>query len=414
MPPDAGDRCPGVLRLHDAQDGALARVRLPGGRIGARSLEAIGEAAGLGNGVVELTARASLQIRGLPAGDAGRVTAILRAGALVPSPAHDRVRNILASPVAGRHPGAVAATDGIVTGLDRGLCADPALASLPGRFLFAVDDGSGTLGRCVADVALVAERRGEGRDAGAGFRLCLGGVATTLVVAPREAVETALRAARRFLELSRQTEEQAWRVSGLPGGARALASGLGLALLVRGQAPARPGGALEAGTLPQLDGRAAVTALPPLGRIDRGQLAGLAAVVRTAGGELRLSPSRTVTVLDVDPARAPALTRRLAALGLVVALPSGWRRLSACAGMGACRHARADVRAAAARRAAVRGPRAPVEHWCACERRCGEPRGEGISVVTTDAGVEVALGPRREELATVGEALALLGRDTGA
>jgi precorrin-3B synthase len=202
----AQDRCPGVLRLHEAADGLLARVRLPGGRIDARGLRAVATASRMGNWIVELTSRASLQIRGLA--DEG-VAAPLMAAGLLPSASHERVRNILASPLAGP------AVDALVAELDRALCADPALARLPGRFLFAVDDGTGLHGRR-ADV--------------------------TIVVGGPIGVEEALQAA---------------------------GEGRGLPGVV---SPRRP----RLGAALQDDGRLALTVMPPLARLAPGQLDRLA------------------------------------------------------------------------------------------------------------------------------------------
>ena len=91
--------------------------------------------------------------------------------------------------------------------LDRALCADPELAALPGRFLFAVDDGSGLAEPGRADVALVAEASAL---AGApAFRLWLGGAPTTLLATPADAPRRALDAARAFLDLRAAT----WRIA---------------------------------------------------------------------------------------------------------------------------------------------------------------------------------------------------------
>jgi len=399
------DRCPGVLRLHEAADGALARVRLPGGRLTADGLDALADASALGSGLIELTSRASIQLRGLRRADAAAVAERLWEAGLLPSPSHERVRNILASPLAGRCPGSIAATDGVVAALDRGLCADSALAALPDRFLFAVEDGSGTLGRQRCDVGLVAATHGD-------FRLCLNGLATTLRAHGEGAARLALDAARAFCGLLAEDGEAgraAGRVGELPDGPRRLARALGGALTSAGAPPPPSAECLGAGTRTQVDGLVAVTVLPRLARLDREVARRLAALARGAGGELRLSPWRTLTFVDVLPAGAEALTLELSAVGLMVSVYSGWHGLSACAGKGACAHARVDVRAGAARRAAQRGPDSPAEHWSACERGCGRPvavpvgvtaTGDGLSVQTADGMCAAA--------ATLDEAVALL------
>lgn len=371
---DRADRCPGVLRLHEAADGWMARVRLPGGRVEAAGLRSVADVARMGNGLVELTARASLQIRGLRAGAAERAADRLRAGGLLPSIAHDRVRNVLASPVAGRHPRSVASTDDVVTALDRGLCADPALARLPGRFLFAIDDGSGTVGAQRADVTLVAE--------GEGFRLWLAGARTTLAATARDAPRLALDAARAFLELSREAGEAAWRVADAAGGPERLVRRLGGVLKPGDEVATRP---LGIGVLTQPDGRCAITVLAPLGRADRRTALRLGELVR----EVRLSTARTLSIVDVAAVDVAALTAELAALGLVTVAGSGWHELSACAGLGACGRARVDVRAAATARARVRPAGAPGEHWSACERGCGRPLDVPVAVVATADGLRL-------------------------
>ena len=60
------DRCPGVLRPHLAEDGAMVRVRIPGGQTTGAALGRLGElAAAYGSGLLQLTSRGSLQLRGL-------------------------------------------------------------------------------------------------------------------------------------------------------------------------------------------------------------------------------------------------------------------------------------------------------------------------------------------------------------
>ena len=389
------DRCPGVLRLHEAADGLLARVRLPGGRIDARGLAVVAAVARQGNGLVELTSRASLQVRGLGADVGERAAKLLRAGGLLPSAPHDRVRNVLASPLAGRHPRSRRATDDVVAALDRALCGDPGLAALPGRFLFAVDDATGMAHADRADVAIVAGSSGA-------FRLWLAGARTSLAAPAADAPALALEAARAFLRL-RAGDGSIGRLASVEDGPASVARSLGGELAPAG--PARPASRLAMGVFCQADNLAAVTVLAPLGRLERDAVAKLASRVE----EVRLSTARTLTIVDVEPCDVMALVADLAALGLVTSAESGWHGLSACSGLGACARARVDVRAAAAERAAVRGADAPAEHWSACERCCGRPADVAVAVVATADGVLVETPGAAREADDVAGAVALLG-----
>ena len=365
-----------MIALHPAEDGGLARVRLPGGRIAASQLEAIGAAARLGNGIVELTSRANLQIRGLPPTAGEPVAELLEDAGLLPSPEHELVRNVLASPLAGRHEAALAETDAIVSELDRGLCGDPRLTALSGRFLFAVDDGSGLALEAGADVALQAEA-----DSGdVLFGLVLAGVPTGISLYPGDAAAVALAAARAFLELTSGSDDDVWRIADVRGGASAVAALLGGS--ARSDLAAGPAGGaqLEPGLAAQNDGRVAVTVLPPLARLDPDSIDALGSLAERGDGEVRLSPWRTLTLRDVARADAPALAEALERAGFVTSAESGWTGLSACSGIGACSKALLDVRAAARRRAAVRDGSSASEHWSGCERRCGQPRGVALSI----------------------------------
>src|SRR5258705_295837 len=77
------DACPGALQLHHAADGALARVRLPGGMILARQLEELAHAAArFGSPGMELTSRGNIQL--LAIADTAAVADIAAGGRLTP------------------------------------------------------------------------------------------------------------------------------------------------------------------------------------------------------------------------------------------------------------------------------------------------------------------------------------------
>lgn len=196
------DQCPGVFRPWAAEDGNLVRLRLAGGRLPADGLRALTEVATTyGDGDVHVTGRANLQLRGL-----GEITpevvAAIEATGLLPSRSHELARNLLSSPQTGLA-GGRADLRPVVAELDRLLCADPALAELPGRFLFVLDDGRGDLLDRPVDVGLVAldDRSGQ---------LVVGG-RWGEVVPLADAPSTLVALARSFLR-ERSTQ---WHVSEL-------------------------------------------------------------------------------------------------------------------------------------------------------------------------------------------------------
>ncbi len=143
-----------MLRLFEAADGHLARVRLPGGLLSAAGLRALaGAAHELGDGRLELTSRGNVQLRGLTSTDGAELGERLYAAGLWPSETHELVRNIVASPFAGLDGGVELV--GLVRALDEALCADPRMAALSGRFLFGLDDGRGDVAALAPDVLAV-------------------------------------------------------------------------------------------------------------------------------------------------------------------------------------------------------------------------------------------------------------------
>ncbi|WP_307827634.1 precorrin-3B synthase [Planomonospora sp. ID82291] len=238
------DGCPGALQTHAAADGGLARIRVPGGRLASARLRALARAAAeCGTGVIELTSRANVQVRGL--GEESGFAARMAEAGLLPSPSHERVRNILASPLSGCDGRGLLDAGPLVADLDRELCARPELAALPGRFLFAVDDGRGDVAGLGADAGILP----LGPDRAA---VLVAGTDSGLRVAVSEAVPALLAVAGAFLAELADAPATAWRIGELPGGpgrvaARLRTEATGSAVASAGASAGTPAGA-SAGT----------------------------------------------------------------------------------------------------------------------------------------------------------------------
>lgn len=161
---DRGDQCPGIARPWPASDGLLVRLRLIGGRISALTLLTLARVAGTyGDGVVHVTSRANLQLRGFPGADGRLATsarAALKATGLFPSAGHELVRNVMVSPQTGLA-GGMTDLRPVADELDALICARRELTGLPGKFLFVLDDGHGDLVGRWCDLGLAATGPGH-------------------------------------------------------------------------------------------------------------------------------------------------------------------------------------------------------------------------------------------------------------
>jgi precorrin-3B synthase len=331
-----------------------------------RTLRRLSELATVyGNGVLQLTSRAGLQLRGLPDPLPATFVDAVAATGLLPSTTHERVRNIVASPLTGLH-GGRADVSGLTRALDAALIAEPALAELPGRFLFVLDDGRGD----VLDLRLDLGYRASGPDGG---HLLVGGPERGLPVAAADLVPRLVRLALAFAEA--RTDTGAWHVRELPD----WTADLGLIPV--------PAAAEPAPTPLGVVGQAASVAVP-LAMLTGSQVA---AVERAVGdGFVVVTPWRGLVL----PGAAAALGA-LAAAGLVVDDEGAWSQLSACVGAPGCARSRIDTAALAAdlvRQSAD----LPRTHLSGCERRCGAPTGDHVDLVAPTLAEAVrAVGGRR-------------------
>ncbi|WP_273735515.1 precorrin-3B synthase [Mycolicibacterium septicum] len=364
------DACPGALTVHQAADGALVRVRLPGGMVTAAQLTALAEVAEqFGSPAMELTSRGNIQIRAVSDTDAA--AAALADAGLLPSPTHERARNIVASPLSGRSGGVIDVRP-LVTDLDRAIQADPALAGLPGRFWFSLDDGRGDVSGIDADAGVHA--RDDGTCA-----LLLAGRDTGVRLDTGDAVATLITVARRFVDI----RGKAWRITELDDHS-ALLDGL------TAEAPAGatwpPTVTPPVGWIEQRDKRVALGAAVPLGVLQARTAHFLAAIE----APLVITPWRSVLVCDVTEGVADTSLRVLAPLGLVFDENSPWLRVSACTGSPGCAKSATDVRADAAD--AVNAPTETHRHFVGCERACGSPPTAEVLIAAED-GYRLRIAP---------------------
>jgi precorrin-3B synthase len=423
--------CPGALRPMPTGDGLLARVRISAGRLTLARAEALASCArDCGNGTIEISSRANLQLRGVAEAKLGELqTRLAVLGLIDADPAAERVRNVVASPLGDVDPEAILDVASVVTTLEARLAVDRNLRALPGKFSFVIDGGGRwPLGDVAADVRFEAfaapegvrfamrlngephpqplpARGGEGRGAAAANSPPRpygegSGVGRAAIVAPCDLPEVAARVARAFLTLAGPDPDAPRRMRALVqrDGAAAVFAAAGLAAeSVR--APPRAASPCDSvGVLP-LGAQAGLGAAPPFGRMSAKAFAELARAAHAVGASgLRLTPWRTIVAVGLEPHRAPELAEQLAAFGFIVEPDDPRLSVVACPGAPACAHAEADIHSDARRIAELLPPaRAILLHVSGCAKGCARASPAPLTLVGSPGGYDLVVDGRASD-----------------
>ncbi len=387
--PEIKGYCPGARRPMASGDGLLLRAKLIGSALSAEQAREIADiATSCGNGLLDLSQRAQLQLRGLS--EATLDTALRRLdaiGLLAPNAATEAVLNFLASPLAGLGVGAFDANE-FARRLARAIADDPILRALPGKFLFLIDDASALgLAEVAADIRLEAF--------GERIAIVLDGARNRAVIIEAEAaIDMALALARAFIALREGNEFELRRM-------RALVAARGADRLPReaGLEAAPYRSARRAPRWDEIFGVRAVGDIwfagvgAPFGRWRASDLAALADMAARDGiGELRLTPWRAFLALTPSRAAAQSIIDAATRLDLIVTASEPRLAVAACPGAPECPQAKGVTRAHLDRLAplaqglAREGARL---HVSGCAKGCAKPGATEVTLLATGAGFDL-------------------------
>jgi precorrin-3B synthase len=371
--------CPSALRPMLSGDGLVVRLRPRGGRLSAVQAAGIAELARRhGNGLIDLTSRANLQIRGVREDSYEVLVAgLARLGLVDDDQAMEAQRNIIVTPFWSEGDD----TQVLASALERALASRS--VGLPEKFGFAVDCGANrVLAQAPADIRI--ERSVDG-----GLIVRADGAREGRAVNRTEVIGTAISLAGWFV-LSGGVRDGRGRL------AAHLAAGAKLPDALTGRIKPAASVSLSPGIIPK--GVLVGLAFGQMQSETLGVLAGL-------GPGLRLTPWRMILVEGLEEMPQHE--------GLVTRAEDPLLRVVACTGAPACPEAQAETRELAASLA----PRLPPEtrlHVSGCAKGCAHPNAADITLVGTPQGFDLVRNgsPRDVPLQrglTVADVRALVG-----
>ncbi|MBS9720592.1 precorrin-3B synthase [Tianweitania sp. BSSL-BM11] len=358
--------CPSLSKPMPTGDGLLARINPINGAIAPADLSGVAQAARrCGNGLLEITLRGSLQIRGLRDETVSDMNAAVEALGLL-------IRTGLPldiAPLAGLceqehadpHPLAAAIQNQTA----------PFAPELGPKVSVVVDGGGPSmLAGVKADIRLTA------LDAKT-WQVALAGDAQTARFVGVYDAEHAIQSAVALLHT-------------IAGGGRKTRGRDLLPTYDTVQAPAQPQegdtAQLHPGDiLPLTDGRVAAVIALPFGTVTAEALIGLCGEWQALGiGELRLSPNRLLILLCADASIAEKAINLSTSFDVITRPDDPRLRIVACAGAPACASGYLNTHALGAELAAKCANEEDLPfllHLSGCEKECARPSGTFISVI---------------------------------
>lgn len=346
--------CPGALRPMMSGDGLVVRIRPRMARLTAVQAQGLAQAAlRHGNGLIDLSARGNVQLRGIGDTAHAALLADLDAlGLIDPDEATERRRNIVVSPFWTAGDG----TAEVVADLQTVLL-DDAFAALPGKFGISVDPGA-LLHRVAADIRI--SRSGDR------WLVKPDGFVTGALVAQTDVAQTVRRLVTWFLPQG--VVANRGRMAGLAG--QPLPPGFDHKVPEVGFAP-QPG----------------THAIGQIVGFEFGQMRAetLAALAVSA---IRITPWRMILLEGVY---------ELPALAGVISDPADPRlNVSACTGAPGCPQALQPTRSLA-RNLAPFVPAGQHLHVSGCAKGCAHPTAASVTLTGTLAGFDIVRNGRASD-----------------
>jgi len=387
--------CPGLSAPMQTGDGLLVRL-LPVGGIPLAAFAGLCAAARThGNGIVEVTARGSIQIRGLTAVSAPRFAAAVGALGIA---AQDGIP-IHTSPLSGLDAEEIFDVTALAAELRRAL-AGSELTALVSPKVSVVIDGGGVLNldALSADLRLSAELIDDRLT----LRISAGGDGASAANIGTVAPENAAAAVIRLLEVIAQRGRvmRARNVFGAEGTGPFCAAIANL-LIDDATSTGAPKISNVIGTHRVRNGSLACGVGLAFGHADATTLEELAEAAKAAGATgMRAAPGRSLIAIGLTQISAATFATMAEQQGFIVHADDPRRRVIACAGAPICASAYIAARAMAPSVAKTLEPiqgGARTIHISGCSKGCAHPGPAALTVVGTPEGCAlVANGTARD------------------